>query len=199
MDAAIAAEPIDPYWRAQKFEMLLEMGLYDDAETAARDAIEAEARLETLPNALPWLVSTDTIVARRWLIGRAKSTAERIQLLQGLFDQLALYAQRTAPELANVSHYAAIAAAKRELGAGVSEQKLADEFKLTVDEYRAYRQTIEQWVIVGESVELARQKLELLADTGEELERIYRSEGREAEADAVREVLDGVEEAGVLK
>lgn len=199
IDAAIAAEPIDPYWRAQKFELLRELALYDEAEVAARDAIDAEKRLESVPNALPWLVSTDTISARRWLIGREKSTAERVVLLQGLFDQLALYAERTAPELANVSRYAVIAELKRKLGAGVSEQKIADELKLTIDEYRAYRQTVEQYPFVGESVELARQKQELMVDTGEELERIYRSDGKSAEADAVRAVLDRVEEAGVLK
>jgi tetratricopeptide (TPR) repeat protein len=199
MDAAIAAEPIDPYWRAQKFEMLRELALYDEAEIAARDAIEAEDRLKSVPNALPWLVSTDTIIARHWLLSRASSTADRVVILQGLCDLLALYADRTAPELASVSGYAAIANIKRELGAGVSEQKIADEFKLSVDEYRTYRQSVEQFAFVGESVELARQKQELLFDTGEELARIYRSEGRVSEADAVRADLDRVEEAGVLK
>jgi hypothetical protein len=53
--------------------------------------------------------------------------------------------------------------------------------------------------MVGESIELARQKQELLFDTGEELERIYRSEGDSEEADAVKARLDAVEEAGVLK
>jgi len=199
MDAAIAAEPNDPYWRAQKFELLREMAMYDDAEAAARDAIQAEERLETMPNALPWLVSTDTIAARQWLIGRATSTPERAELLQGLFDQLALYAERTATELANVTHYAAIAEVKRKLGAGASEQKIADELNLPLDEYRAYRQTLEQTPMVGETIELARQKQELLGEVGEELERIYRSEGKSEEADAVRARLDAVEEAGVLK
>ncbi len=199
MDAAIAAEPNDPYWRAQKFELLYDLAMYDEAEIAARDAIEAEDRLKSVPNALPWLVSTDTINARRWLIGRATSTPERAALLQGLFEMLAAYAERTAPELANVTGYAAIAEVKRELGAGVSEQKIADELNLTVEEYRAYRQALEQMPMVGESIELARQKQELLFDIGEELERIYRSEGKSEEADAVRARLDAVEEAGVLK
>jgi tetratricopeptide (TPR) repeat protein len=199
MDAAIAAEPNDPYWRAQKFELLRDMAMYDDAETAALDAIEAEDRLASVPNALPWLVPTDTVTARRWLISRAKSTPDRVALLQGLFDQLALYAERTATELANVTGYAAIVAAKKELGAGVSEQKIADEFGMTIDDYRAYRQSLEQTQMVGESIELARQKQELLFDTGEELERIYRSEGDSEEADAVKARLDAVEEAGVLK
>jgi tetratricopeptide (TPR) repeat protein len=199
MDAAIAAEPNDPYWRAQKFELLRDMAMYDDAETAALDAIEAEDRLASVPNALPWLVPTDTVTARRWLISRAKSTPERVALLQGLFDRLALYAERTATELANVTGYAAIVAAKKELGAGVSEQKIADEFGMTIDDYRAYRQSLEQTQMVGESIELARQKQELLFDTGEELERIYRSEGDSEEADAVKARLDAVEEAGVLK
>jgi len=199
MDHAIAAEPIDPYWRAQKFELLRSLALYDDAELAAKGAIEAEDRLETVPNALPWLVSTDTINARRWLIGRAKTTPERAALLKGLFDMLAAYAGRTAPELANVTGYSAIAEAKRKLGAGVSEQKIADELKLTVDEYRVYLQATEQQALLGESIELARQKQEILFEVGEELERIYRSEGNSAEADAVRARLDAVEEAGVLK
>jgi O-antigen ligase/tetratricopeptide (TPR) repeat protein len=199
IDKAIYAEPIDPYWHAQKFQLLYDMGLYDRAEVAAKEAIESEEKLDAAANALPWLVSTDTITARKWLLTRPLSTRERIRILQSLFDRLADYAEKTAPELARVTGYVEIAEAKKKLGQEASSEDIAKELGMTPSEYFEYLSTVENATIVGESIAVAKQKQELLFETGEELRRAYLAEGNASSADAVRARLEAVEEAGVLK
>ncbi|MDQ2986454.1 MAG: O-antigen ligase family protein [Armatimonadota bacterium] len=199
IDKAIYAEPNDPYWRTQKFELLRAMGLYDHAEVAARDAVEAETKLDRKPNALPWLVSTDTLNARQWLLSRAKSTEERVDILRGIFDRLADYLEKTGPEVARVTGYSVIADAKRKLGPDASDEEVAKELKMSVG---AYRESVDLAVNaerVGESVSLAREKQTFLLQVGEELERIYRSEGDVESADAVKSRLGEIKEAGVLR
>jgi O-antigen ligase len=199
MDSAILADPNDPYWRAQKFEMLRSQGLYEEAEKAAEDAIAAEDWLETVPNALAWHVPTDTLTARRWLLQRAGNTADRMAILKGLFERLALFAERSAPELSRVTGYINIAEAKTRLGEDARDEQLAEEMNATLEEFRAFREAAENTPLVGETVALAKQKQELLFEVGEELERLYRSEGDDAAADAVRARLDGIEDAGFLR
>ena len=199
IDKAVAAEPVDPYWLTKKFHLLRAMGRYEEAARAARSAIEVEEALDNRPNALPWLVTTDTIAARQWLLQRATSSGERQQLLKGLFERLAKYAERSAPEIARVSQYNVIAETKVKLGKDATDEAIAKELNVTVQELYEFRSATEQFVLVGESVSLARQKQELLFEVGGELERLYRSEGNTSSADAVRERLEGIEEAGALR
>jgi O-antigen ligase/tetratricopeptide (TPR) repeat protein len=199
IDMAILAEPNDPYWQTQKFDLLRAAGRYDQAEAAAKEAITVEEQLRARPNALPWTVSTDTINARRWLAMRAKSDEERTALLRGLFDLLATYAERTVPELSRVTGYIAIADAKKKLGEDATDEAIAKELNLTLAQFYTDRTAAENTPLVGETVALAREKLNLMNDVGEELERIYRSASKSSEADAVRTRLDSVEEAGFLR
>ena len=199
IDEAAQADANDPYWRAQKFEMLRTLGRYEEAEAAAKDAIAAEDRLETVPNALAWHVPTDSLNARRWLLQRAATTGERLSLTQGLFERLALFAERSAPEISRVTGYANIAEAKKKLGESATDEQLAEEMNATLDEFRSFREAAENTPIVGETVALAKQKQELLFETGEELERAYRAAGDDEAADAVRARLAGVEKAGFLR
>ena len=199
IDKAIYAEPNDPYWRAQKFQLLYEMGLYDEAATAAHDAIASEEKLDTKPNALPWHVSTDTVTARRWLLTRPMSIDERQKILRSLFERLANYAEKTAPEIARVTGYNAVAEAKRTLGPDATSESIAKELGMTSSEYFEYVSSVENAPIVGESVAIAKQKQQLLFEVGAELERSYRSSNDAEAADAVKARLEGIERAGALR
>jgi tetratricopeptide (TPR) repeat protein len=198
-DSAIKADSNDPYWRVQKFDILRNAGNYDFAEAAAKEAIAAEDRLSSMPNALPWHVPTDTLSARQWLMQRAQSTEERFVILKGMFERLALFAEKSAPELARVTGYVNIADTKKELGEDATDEQLAEELNATVDEFRQFRAMVETTPIVGETIALAREKQELLFEIGRELEGYYRSVGDSESADAVKARLAAVEEAGVLR
>lgn len=199
IDQAIEADANDPYWKAQRFEMLRQLGMYVEAEAAAIAAIAGEDRLSTLPNALAWHVSTESVNARRWLLQRAATTKDRVALLKGLFEQLALYAEKSAPEISRVTRYVNIARAKQKLGEGATDEELAAEMGASLEEFRSFREAAENTPLVGETVALAREKQKLLFEIGEELEGVYRSEGDSSSAAAVRARLDDIEEAGFLR
>lgn len=200
MDRAIAADPNDPHWRAEKSDLLRQAGRYEDAEVAARDAIEADLQLREKPNALPWHVSTDTLLVRRWLLSRADSNEERLALLQGIFDLLASYMEKTAVEISSMTGYREIAEARSRLSAVGGDEEMAEMLGFaSVEDYRAYKQLVETFEIAGESVVIARQKHDYLREVAAELEAAYRSAGDEAGAAAVRDRLEAIDRVAVVR
>jgi O-antigen ligase len=105
-DNAIALAPASPIYKRRLFEFLKDSGNTVRAEKLAQTLIRAESSDWFKLNALPWVVSTDTVGARLFL---ARLSLEKgddgsaISLLEGAFEILASYRVKTYTELLRIT------------------------------------------------------------------------------------------------
>src|SRR5207247_4307084 len=92
--AAIAAEPKNPFFLRRYFEFQQRMGDETGARKTAEQLVESETSDYFKFTALPWLVNTDTVEARIYLAANGEP-----ELLQGAFDILLNYRKKTYSEL----------------------------------------------------------------------------------------------------
>ncbi|MCH8274443.1 MAG: O-antigen ligase family protein [Armatimonadetes bacterium] len=161
---AIAFAPANPRWRRELFEFFRNSGNARAAGQVAEELVEMESSTFFSLRALPWLVNTDTVGARRFLAKLAHeegNTDDEVAHLTAAFEILAGYRRKT---------YTQVKLWVEKLGGGTEESKDVP--------------------LGGETLREAEAKFVSLVDAGEALIRALQEQGDEEKAQGIADTIE---------